>query len=150
VNGITSVTYGGQLKVTLVGTLVGGEVFKLFGATTYNPTPFSSYDLPSIPPPLAWDTSQLTVDGTLRVSGVVANKNIGVTAAGRALDGNFQMSGTSVLTNWNYRVLATNIVDAPLSTWPQVGSGTFAGGVFSFVDLSSTNYPHRFYRVVAP
>jgi hypothetical protein len=149
VSGITTVTYGGKLKVTLTGTLVGGEVFKLFSATTYNPASFDSFDLPTIPSPLSWDTAQLTVDGTLRVSGTKSG-SIGFAQIGNDANKNFQMSGTSVLPNWNYRVLATNIVDAPLSTWPQVGSGTFAGGVFSFVDLSSTNYPQRFYRVVAP
>ena len=149
VTGITAVTYGGKLKITLVGMVVGGEVFKLFSAATYNTTPFDSYDLPTLPSPLVWDYSQLTVDGTLSVNGTLA-KTIGFSTYGHASDKNFQMSGISVLTNWNYRVLATNTVDAPLSTWPQVGIGTFAGGVFSFIDLSSTNYPQRFYRVVAP
>ena len=151
VRGLAKVNYAGTLKVTLLpGTLVGGEIFKVFDAAAYSATGFDAYDLPSIPSPLSWDTSQLTVDGTLRVNGAVANKNVAVTAVGRAPDGNFQMSGGSVLTNWNYRVLASTNVADPLITWPQVGSGSLAGGVFSFIDLNSTNYPQRFYRVVAP
>jgi hypothetical protein len=151
VRGLANVNYAGTLKVTLLpGTLVGGEIFKLFDAAAYSVTSFDSFDLPSIPSPLSWDASQLTVDGTLRVIGTVANKTIGVTSAGRALDGNFQMGGSSVLTNWNYRVLASTNAADPLGTWPQVGSGSFASGVFSFIDLNSTNYAKRFYRVVAP
>lgn len=148
--GITKVTYGGKLKVTLLpSTLIGGEVFKLFSATTYAGS-FSSIDLPTIPVPLSWDTTQLSVDGTLRVNGTLANKTVGFAAVGDDIDKNFQMSGSSTLTNWTYRILATtNVADALLS-WTQIGSGTFTGGVFSFTDVNATNYPQRFYRVVAP
>jgi hypothetical protein len=63
-------------------------------------------------------------------------------------DRNLQMSGTGA-ADQPYRILATTNVASPLS-WIEVGSGTFAGGVFSFTDLGSTNYPRRFYRVVTP
>jgi hypothetical protein len=151
VRGLAQVNYAGTLKIVLApGALVGGEIFKLYSAASYSATDFDAYDLPALPSPLTWDTSQLKVDGTLRVNGTVANRTIGVTSVGRAPDGNFRMGGASVLTNWSYRVLASTTVTNPLSNWTQIGSGSFAGGVFSFTDLDSTNYPVRFYRVVAP
>jgi autotransporter-associated beta strand protein len=143
--GISTVTYGGTLKATLNGSLKGGEVFKLYSATAYGTSTFNAFDLPTLPAALSWDTSQLVVDGTLRVVG----GNIQVGQVSLAADGNFQLSGTSASTNQAYRVLATTNVADPLS-WTEVGSGAFTGGGFSFVDLNSTNYPHRFYRVVMP
>ncbi len=147
--GITTVIEGGDLKITLLpGTLIGGEVFKLFSATTYVGS-FATIELPTIPSPLTWDTTHLAADGTLRVNGTLASKNIGFAAIGHAPDGNFQMNGTSTLTNWNYRIMATTNLADPAS-WIQAGSGAFTGGAFSLVDLGSTNYPHRFYKVIAP
>jgi autotransporter-associated beta strand protein len=151
VRGLAQVNYAGTLKVVLAaGSLVGGEVFKLYDSAAYSATPFDAYDLPALPAALSWDTSHLTVDGTLRVAGTIGNKTIGVTSAGRAPDGNFRMGGGSVLTNWSYRVLASTTATNPLSDWTQIGGGMFTGGAFSFTDLDSTNYPTRFYRVVAP
>lgn len=145
VRGLTSVTYGGTLKITLTGALNGGEVFRLFSANSYSVNSFDAFDLPPPPTGLSWDLSQLTVDGTLRVLG----GNINVTQTGRAADGNFLMSGTSASTNEPYRILATTNLTDPLS-WIEVGSGTFTDGVFSFTDINSTNYTQRFYRVVMP
>jgi autotransporter-associated beta strand protein len=149
--GITTVTEGGDLKVLLTGTLVGGEVFRLFSANTYAGS-FATFELPTIPPPLSWDTTHLAVDGTLRVSGKLPNQQMELESAtlSAAAGNNFQLSGSSILTNWTYRVLATTNLATALSNWTQVGSGSFAGGVFSFTDLTSTNFPQRYYRVVAP
>ena len=145
VRGLTSVTYGGTLKITVVGGLNGGEVFKLFSASAYSVNSFDAFDLPPLPTGLSWDYSQLTVDGTLRVLG----GNINVAQVGRAPDGNFQMGGTSASTNEAYRIFATTNITDPLS-WVEVGNGNFTDGVFSFTDLNSTNYTRRFYRVTMP
>jgi autotransporter-associated beta strand protein len=142
IRGLTTVTYGGTLQIVLNGALSANAVFKLFDATTYAGS-FDSFDLPALPSPLTWDTSFLLVDGTLHVTGGPA-----VSAFGLAGDRNFQMSGTGA-ADQPYRILANTNVASPLS-WIEEGSGTFAGGVFSFTDLGSTNYPRRFYRVVTP
>jgi hypothetical protein len=144
IRGLSTVTYGGTLKVVLNGALSANSVFKLFDAASYQGA-FDSFDLPMpLPAPLTWDTSYLTVDGTLRV---VGGPEIGM--FGLAADRNFEMSGTGA-ADQSYRILATTNVADPLSNWFEVGSGTLTGGVFSFTDLSSTNYPRRFYRVVMP
>jgi hypothetical protein len=71
-----------------------------------------------------------------------------VSSFGLAPDGNFRMSGTGA-ADQPYRIMANTNVADPLS-WIEAGNGTFTGGVFSFTDLGSTNYPRRFYRVVTP
>ena len=144
VRGLQTVALDGTLTVTLTGSVLGGEVFKLFDATSYGVANFNAFALPALPSTMAWDTTKLTTDGTLRVIG--GTMKIGNTT--RLLDGNFQFDATG-WTNQNYRVLATTNVSTPLSNWVQVGSGTTTG-VFTFTDLDATNYPQRYYRVVAP
>lgn len=145
IRGLTSVFFGGKLQVALVGALNGGETFKLFEAANYVGA-FDAIELPTLSEGLEWDTTQLPVDGTLRVTG---GGDIQISQMSLAGDGNFQMSGTYGTVNAAYRVLATTNVADPES-WVEVGNGNFAAGNFSFTDLVSTNYPRRFYRVVTP
>jgi hypothetical protein len=147
VSGIVNLTNAGAVtfKATLTGSVIGGEVFHLFNAAAYYGT-FDSFDLPPLTGGLLWITNQLSVDGTLRVSG---GSNIHVTQFSYVHGGNFQMSGTSSATNSPYRILATTNLANP-SSWIQVGSGTFANGVFSFTDLNSASFQSRYYRVATP
>ncbi len=149
VAGLSSVTFGGTLNVALApGRLVGGEVFTLFSAAAYSGN-FSATNLPALESPLTWDTSQLG-NGLLSVSGTVADKSIGPLQTVGVGPGGYTLGGYSVLTNWNYRVLASTNISLPLASWTQVGNGTFAGGAYTFTDTTATNYPLRFYVVVSP
>jgi fibronectin-binding autotransporter adhesin len=147
VAGLSNVTYAGNLQLNLTGTVKGGEVFKLFSASSYTGA-FDNILLPPdpLPAPLAWNTSFLAVDGTVRVDGISLSNPT------RLSNGNFQFtigvpaSGAGL----PYRVLATTAAATPVSNWVQVGSGTFAGGPFIFTDLNATNYLARFYVVVTP
>jgi hypothetical protein len=59
--------YGGTLNVSATGQpLSDGEVFNLFDAATFGGT-FTAFNLPVLDPGLFWDTSNLTVDGTIIV-----------------------------------------------------------------------------------
>ena len=64
-------TYGGTLALTNVNlTLAASNVFKLFTAASYKGA-FASVN-PAIPAPgLAWNTSTLPTDGTLRLVSTV-------------------------------------------------------------------------------
>jgi autotransporter-associated beta strand protein len=67
VNGLTSITYGGNLVVTnLAGALTTNDVFKLFDAGGYSGA-FASVT-PAPGPRLAWDTNTLANDGILRIT----------------------------------------------------------------------------------
>ncbi len=145
VTGLVSVTYAGVLQVNLTGTPVGGEVFHLFKAATYNAA-FDGYNLPALTSPLAWDTSQLAVDGTLRI---VNGNVIKIESSTFQSDGSFQLSGTGI-ANQTYRVLATTDLTQPVGSWTQVGSGSFNGGAFTFTDSAASSFPTRFYLVVSP
>lgn len=90
VAGLSSVTLGGTLRISVTGTLVGGEAFRLFEGTSYNGD-FATYDLPVLGSPLSWDTSSVPVDGTLRVAGSIAPQ---ITTATMLPDNSFRLSGT--------------------------------------------------------
>jgi autotransporter-associated beta strand protein len=66
--GITSLSYGGALVVSnLGGTLAAGDSFRLFSANSYGGH-FASVSMPPLVPGLYWDSSQLAVNGTVRVA----------------------------------------------------------------------------------
>src|SRR4030095_11262996 len=93
-----SITYGGTLIVTnLDGGFYGNEIFKLFASGSYLGS-FANIQLPPLPPGYAWITSQLGVDGTLRLKGPPAITSI------QASGGNVIISGTDGTNNGPYYV----------------------------------------------
>ncbi len=85
VSGITTLTCGGTLNVTLSGpTPRHGDTFDLFDAATTVGT-FSAVNLPTLPANVYWDVSQLYVDGTIRVYSIVP-AILGVTPASQAVE----------------------------------------------------------------
>ena len=81
--GVGTLTFGGALVVHASGSsLVLGDSFTVFDATHYVGA-FAGYDLPTLDSGLSWDTTQLPVNGTLRVGGVPSMVPIlaGVTAS---------------------------------------------------------------------
>ena len=63
--------------------------------------------------------------------------------------GGFTLSGTGP-SGQGYRFLTSTNAGLALSNWAAVSTSSFAGGVFSFTDLQTTNYSCRFYRVITP
>jgi fibronectin-binding autotransporter adhesin len=146
--GLTAITYGGTLKVLLSGTLTGTEVFTLFESPpgTYSGS-FAAYDLPTLPFPMMWNMDTLATDGKLRVS--IGGTKPQIATVSRAVDGNIQLGGTGP-NGAAYRVLSSTNAALPLTSWMEIGNGTFTGGTFSFLDPNATNYVQRFYSVVTP
>jgi autotransporter-associated beta strand protein len=93
--GLNSVSYGGTLVVSMVqGTLQKGDSFKLFDATPGNY--FGTFEaiVPETPGAgLFWDTSNLTVDGTLKVIG--PNPPLNMVVNGSNLDFSWTNTGTN-------------------------------------------------------
>src|SRR5205814_10531400 len=78
VAGLTSITYGGTLSVSnLNGTLVAGNTFTIFNSSAYSGS-FASIVPPTPGAGLAWDTSQLNLNGTLRVATSTATNPINI------------------------------------------------------------------------
>ncbi len=89
-----TLTYGGALTVVNIGAALQlNDTFDLFDASAFAGS-FSPITLPSLPTGLAWDTTQLTVDGTIRV---VCNGTLAAGAAANTaicLGGNYALNGS--------------------------------------------------------
>lgn len=120
-------TYGGVLKVVLTGAtpLAVNDAFTLYDFPNAAPTgSFSEFDLPA---GYTWDTSQLSVDGTIRVSEVLAPPTLITTPVSGGLqftwDGNYKLQAQTnslsvgLSTNWfDYPGGGTSGVTAPINT----------------------------------
>ena len=144
VRGLTSVTYGGTLRVTnLGGMLADGDTFKLFDAASYSGS-FASLELPALPGGLEWNPLGLLVDGTIKVgppnvAPVATNHTLGTVvnqsqtmALARLLNGcsdpngdPLAVSGVSATsTNGGTVVISgTNVVYTPAANY--VGADAF-------------------------
>jgi len=144
--GLSSMAYGGTLVITNVGTqpFTNGIVLKLFSASSY--TAGAVTIQPASPgPALAWDTSSLAVDGTLKVvPGAPLISGIAVLPTGNF---SFTLTGTAGQT---YSVLASTNVALPMASWQVLTSGVLPASTYVFEDLTATNYPLRFYRTSRP
>ena len=62
-----SLIYGGTLNVTATGDpLLVGDTFDLFDASSFSGA-FTTFQLPALAPGLSWSTTDLPVNGTIRV-----------------------------------------------------------------------------------
>ncbi|HEX4342513.1 MAG TPA: hypothetical protein VH255_03930, partial [Verrucomicrobiae bacterium] len=119
-----SITYGGALVVTNGGgALAVNDTFTLFGASSR----IGAFTSTNLPAGYAWDTSQLNVNGTIRVTAIVA---VAVPPAFSSV--NFSaLSGGSITFNATGSAngpvsiyTATNIL-TPLTNWSLLNSGSF-------------------------
>jgi autotransporter-associated beta strand protein len=146
--GISTLTCGGTLVVTNVGALpfADGNVFKLFDAASYVAGTMAVQ--PASPGPgLAWDTSKLAMDGTLRVVSLPPAPVIA--GYGKLPDGNFAVTVNGENGRF-YSLLATTNVAAPLNTWTVIQSAIQISSSVVLTDLGATNYPTRFYLISTP
>ena len=135
--------YGGTLDVlnTSVELLEAGDNFQLFSAGSYSGS-FAQYELPALESGLAWNVSQLGVDGRLWVVSI----NPPVIDTFGADGGNFAMGGTGGTPNWNYSVLTSTNLALPLSQWSVIASDQFdLAGNFSFNTPVNPADGQRFY-----
>jgi autotransporter-associated beta strand protein len=144
--GVSSLTYGGILDVVnLGGTLAAGDSFRIFYATNYNNSSFATANLPPLGTGLAWSTTNLTVNGSLSVFAAATPRFSAIAPAG---DGNFIFNGTGA-AGVNYELDAATNLMLPIS-WSFVTNAVAdQTGLFQLIDLSATNFPQRFYRVMS-
>ncbi len=141
----TNIQYGGTLSLSFTaGTLVGGNSFKLFNAAHYSGA-FATI-VPATPGAgLTWDTSQLTVSGTIRVAAPPEFSSISVSGT------TLTLSGSGGTINGSYHVFSSTNAAAKLSTWTSVGTGSFDNtGHFNFTGTVNPAEKQRFYILVEP
>ena len=141
-----ALTYGGTLNVLVIGTnsLAVNDTFNLFDWGTRS----GSFATINLPGGYTWNTSQLTVDGTIRVTAVLQEPTIHpptVTA------GNLILQGTGGTPLGSYSWLTSTNVAAPSANWTTNLAGAFDGsGAFSNAFPINTGEPARFFRMKSP
>jgi autotransporter-associated beta strand protein len=140
-----NLAFGGTLTVVVTGTntLAYNDTFNLFDWGTRSGT-FATTNLPA---GYSWDTSQLNVDGTIRVLAVVPPKVNRPTVVG----GNLILTGVGGPPGSGYTWLTSTNVVALLSTWTTNFTGVFDGsGGFSNAFPINTTERARFFRLRTP
>ncbi|MEI7533515.1 MAG: autotransporter-associated beta strand repeat-containing protein [Verrucomicrobiae bacterium] len=139
VTGLTTLNYGGTLIVTnLSSTLVGGESFRLFSATTYNGN-FTATNLPPLVPGLNWVWTPST--GTLSVSGTPTPTSITPSVSGGVLT----LTWPGAYVGWSAQ---SNSVDlASASDWHTIPGSQSVTNLIITMDPARTNV---FYRLTLP
>jgi autotransporter-associated beta strand protein len=132
----------------LSGTLVAGQTYPLIGYTTLDGP--GSFVLGALPVGV---TATVVTNGTsiaLAVTGVLAPPT--VTGGTMLPGGSFQiMFGGPA--GQSFKVLGTNVITAPLATWPVLLNGTFGLGgpvATNFIDSGAATNRVGFYRIVSP
>lgn len=148
--GAVNLTYGGTLVISnLTDPLVAGDSFPLFSAGSYS-SAFAAI-VPATPGPgLAWDTSTLTMDGTLRI--VAAPNQTPPLIGGLAVvGGELVISGTNGTAGNDYYVLTSTNLALPRANWTAIATNIFGpGGGFAFTNAVDPNSPRRFYLLQLP
>ena len=143
VKGISSLTYGGTLTVNnLGGTFTGGETYKLFTATTYNPGDFAATDLPLLGGNLEWAWNP--ANGTLSVvsTGVATTPTIISHAASGT---NLTLSWPGSHLGWYAQSNSVNVANA--SYWHDIAGSETGTNLSLPIDPA---LPEVFYRLRKP
>ncbi len=140
-----NLAFGGTLNVVLIGTntLAFNDTFNLFTWGTRS----GSFAATNLPAGYLWDTSQLNVNGTIRVIGVTPPKVNPATVAG----GKLILTGVGGPPAGSYTWLTATNVAAPLANWTTNVTGAFDGsGGFSNAFPVNTSERARFFRLRTP
>jgi autotransporter-associated beta strand protein len=142
-----SLTFGGTLTVVVAGTnvLAVNDTFNLFDWGSRS----GSFTATNLPANYTWDLSQLAVNGTIRVTGLVSTPptiNPPVQSGG-----NLIMTGTGGTPGGGYTWLTSTNVAAPVAQWTISTAGTFdQSGAFSNAFPINVSEPARFFRLRVP
>lgn len=146
ITGLYGIVYGGTLQLSLSGTaLAAGDSIKLFNAGSYHGA-FSQIT-PDPGPGLAWDTSTLALDGTLRVK--AAPLTPPRIASATVLGGtNIVLNVTNGVEGAKCYLLSSTNVTLPLSAWARVQTNVFGpGGTITISNTVSPAEPQKFFSL---
>jgi len=147
-----TITYGGTLSLTNIsGTLAASDTFKLFNAANYAGA-FANI-VPATPGGgLAWNTNNLTVNGTLSITGAAAPTTNANILSVKLSGNNLLIHGTNNNggQNFRYAVLSSTNIATPLSNWTSVVTNPFnADGTFDYSTPVDPTQPRVFIDVKA-
>lgn len=140
-----NLAFGGTLTVALTGTnaLAFNDTFTLFTWGTRS----GSFAVTNLPAGYFWDTSQLNVNGSIRVIGVTPPKVNPVMVAG----GKLILTGLGGPPAGTYTWLTATNAATPLTNWTTNVTGVFDGsGGFSNAIPINTSERARFFRLRTP
>ena len=142
------INLGGTLVVTNIGgPLQVGDTFTLFSA----PTLTGSFGTIILPNYYTWDTSQVAVNGKVKVTGIstVRPAFAGVDFS-QLVNGTVTLNAANGAPNGPYTVLSTTNLALPLGSWTVVGTGNFDGsGNLSDAITVNPAAPQEFYILEA-
>lgn len=140
----TTITYGGTLVIkNLGGLLAVNDTFNLFDAASFSGS-FSSVVSQTPGQNVTWDTSKLTVDGTVRVASVVAAP---VTLGSVVSGNNLNLSWPASQLGYRLEVQTNSLAVGVNNNWVTVPGST---SVTSLSVPIVTGNPTVFYRLVFP
>jgi hypothetical protein len=135
------INFGGTLVVTNVGpTLRVGDTFTLFNAPSFNGAP--ALVLPGL---YTWNTDNLTVNGTITVTGVfqpvISSADFSTLASG-----SITLNVTNGIPNSTFEVLSSTNVSLSVSNWTPLTTSTLDGfGDFSGSITVDPTLPRQFF-----
>jgi fibronectin-binding autotransporter adhesin len=145
----SSINYGGTLVVTNIGErLQVGDTFTLFNASgsAFNGS-FGNLVLPGY---YTWDTSQLAVNGSVKVIGVAAAPTIGSVDFSQLANGTITLNAINGNPDGAVNVLTSTNLALPLSSWTVVESATFGGsGALSLPVTVDPTLPQSYFVLQA-
>jgi len=139
-----TLTYGGRLNVVATGStpFAVNDTFKLFN---FSSAPSGSFSIIILPSGYTWDTTQLSVDGTVKVTGVTSQPHIGSVSVSGS---NLIMTGTGGSAGATYYVISSTTITDPIATWPAIQTNTFGtGGTFSNAIPITPGEAKRFFMI---
>jgi autotransporter-associated beta strand protein len=144
VAGVTTLTYGGTLVLrNLSGALVPNDTFTLFTAGAYVGS-FSSVVSQTPDQTVTWDTSKLTVDGTVKVLTAVA---VPVSITAVVSGGNLNLSWPASQTGWELQAQTNSLAIGLSTNWVVVPGSTATNQVSFPLDNTQGSV---FFRLVLP
>jgi autotransporter-associated beta strand protein len=144
VRSFSTINYGGTLRLTnLAGILSTTDTFRLFVASSYDGA-FTNITPATTGTGLAWDTSQIAVNGTLRLAALPKPGINSVTLSG----GKLVLNGTNGISSGSFVLLTSTNVVSPLSAWSPLITNTFDfSGRFTYTN--SVTVPQQFFVIQA-
>ena len=145
IQAIGTLTYGGTLTVTNIGTnaLGVGDRFQLFNAPGYAGFFSAAVSLPPLNAGLTW-ANRLFVDGSIEVIGLSFTQ---ISASGNSL----LLAGAGGTPGAPFAILTATNVTEPLSNWLSIVTNQFnPAGRFTFSNGITAGETQRFFRIRTP